>query len=115
LKEQVVVLQNRIDSLIQVMNEKQRPVVSQKQKKAKSNNKGKNTSSSLTSESNNNNQKNYNWETTQTNTIPTYKPKKESQAYEVRVGAICCDGSRSYATGRGACSHHGGVCKWLYK
>lgn len=24
----------------------------------------------------------------------------------------CCDGSTSYATGRGACSHHGGVCDW---
>lgn len=33
----------------------------------------------------------------------------------IRVGAICCDGTRSYATGRGACSHHGGVCEWLYK
>lgn len=32
-----------------------------------------------------------------------------------RVGAICCDGTRSYATGRGACSHHGGVCQWLYE
>lgn len=24
----------------------------------------------------------------------------------------CCDGSISYARGRGACSHHGGVCDW---
>ncbi|MFN8355259.1 MAG: hypothetical protein U0Y10_12465 [Spirosomataceae bacterium] len=32
-----------------------------------------------------------------------------------RVGAICCDGTRSDATGRGACSHHGGVCQWLYE
>jgi len=24
----------------------------------------------------------------------------------------CCDGSTSSATGRGACSHHGGVCNW---
>jgi hypothetical protein len=30
-----------------------------------------------------------------------------------RVGAICRDGNRSYATGRGACSHHGGVDYWL--
>ncbi len=30
-----------------------------------------------------------------------------------RVGAICRDGDRSYATGRGACSHHGGVDYWL--
>jgi tetratricopeptide (TPR) repeat protein len=25
---------------------------------------------------------------------------------------LCCDGSTSGATGRGACSHHGGVCDW---
>lgn len=31
-----------------------------------------------------------------------------------RVGAICRDGSRSSATGRGACSWHGGVAYWLY-
>ncbi len=29
-----------------------------------------------------------------------------------RVGAKCCDGSNSKATGRGACSHHGGVKYW---
>lgn len=28
-------------------------------------------------------------------------------------GAICEDGSRSYSTGRGTCSHHGGVAQWL--
>ena len=32
-----------------------------------------------------------------------------------RVGAICNDGSRSYATGQGACSHHGGVDYWIYE
>lgn len=31
-----------------------------------------------------------------------------------RVGAVCRDGSHSSATGRGACSHHGGVAYWLY-
>jgi hypothetical protein len=31
-----------------------------------------------------------------------------------RIGAICRDGTRSYATGRGACSWHGGVDHWLY-
>jgi len=31
-----------------------------------------------------------------------------------RVGAICNDGWQSSATGRGACSHHGGVNCWLY-
>lgn len=30
-----------------------------------------------------------------------------------RTGAICKDGSRSSATGKGACSHHGGVSYWL--
>lgn len=24
----------------------------------------------------------------------------------------CCDGSTSYSSGRGTCSHHGGVCNW---
>lgn len=32
---------------------------------------------------------------------------------EIRTGAICNDGSQSTATGRGACSHHGGVNYWL--
>ena len=32
-----------------------------------------------------------------------------------RVGANCCDGTTSGATGRGACSRHGGVCQWLTK
>jgi hypothetical protein len=31
-----------------------------------------------------------------------------------RIGAICCDGWHSNATGRGACSHHGGVDHWIY-
>ena len=31
-----------------------------------------------------------------------------------RIGAICRDGWRSSATGRGACSHHGGVAQWLH-
>jgi hypothetical protein len=31
-----------------------------------------------------------------------------------RIGAICNDGTRSTATGRGACSHHGGVREWIY-
>ena len=32
-----------------------------------------------------------------------------------RVGAVCNDGSRSSATGSGACSHHGGVDYWIYE
>lgn len=31
-----------------------------------------------------------------------------------RIGAICSDGWHSFSTGRGACSHHGGVDHWLY-
>lgn len=39
---------------------------------------------------------------------------KINPARKVIVGYItrCCDGSTSYARGRGACSHHGGVCNW---
>ena len=33
--------------------------------------------------------------------------------YSIRTGAKCRDGSTSSATGRGACSHHGGVSYWL--
>lgn len=38
---------------------------------------------------------------------------KLTEFMEVRVGAICNDGSRSSSTGRGTCSHHGGVNTWL--
>ena len=31
-----------------------------------------------------------------------------------RTGAVCKDGTLESATGRGACSHHGGVHHWLY-
>jgi len=41
------------------------------------------------------------------------KPTIQTKKYRTRVGAICRDGTRSYATGRGACSHHGGVSRWL--
>lgn len=34
--------------------------------------------------------------------------KKRVSYYETR----CCDGTTSNARGRGACSHHGGVCNW---
>ncbi len=36
-------------------------------------------------------------------------PERKRIAYYV---TRCCDGSTSNATGRGACSHHGGVCNW---
>ncbi len=32
-----------------------------------------------------------------------------------RIGALCRDGSRSGATGRGACSWHGGVAEWRHE
>ena len=38
---------------------------------------------------------------------------KESCGFP-RTGATCRDGSSSSATGRGACSHHGGVAEWTY-
>jgi hypothetical protein len=38
----------------------------------------------------------------------------EASKYKYRIGAICNDGWRSGATGRGACSHHGGVREWIY-
>src|ERR1700726_2981128 len=31
-----------------------------------------------------------------------------------RIGALCNDNTTSKATGRGACSHHGGVSCWQY-
>lgn len=34
--------------------------------------------------------------------------RKKIVGYET----LCCDGSTSSARGRGACSHHGGVCDW---
>lgn len=39
---------------------------------------------------------------------------KQEVKNSYRIGAICRDGTRSYATGRGACSWHGGVAYWLY-
>ncbi|MBR3157420.1 G5 domain-containing protein [Candidatus Saccharibacteria bacterium] len=46
----------------------------------------------------------------------TYAPRTTTRAPQssgYRTGAICRDGWRSSATGRGACSHHGGVSQWL--
>ena len=39
--------------------------------------------------------------------------KKARKTKEYRIGAICSDGWESSATGRGACSWHGGVKEWL--
>jgi hypothetical protein len=41
--------------------------------------------------------------------------KKSSKTEKHRIGAICSDGTNSSATGRGACSWHGGVEEWLYE
>uniref|UniRef100_A0A914YX33 Uncharacterized protein n=1 Tax=Panagrolaimus superbus TaxID=310955 RepID=A0A914YX33_9BILA len=42
---------------------------------------------------------------------PRFKPPPPRRE---RIGAICMDGWRSSSTGRGTCSHHGGVREWLY-
>lgn len=39
----------------------------------------------------------------------------EKSKYKYRVGAVCRDGTHSSSTGRGTCSHHGGVEKWIYQ
>lgn len=46
----------------------------------------------------------------------SYSPQSQidSSSDSYRIGAICNDGWRSTATGRGACSWHGGVSYWLY-
>lgn len=40
-----------------------------------------------------------------------YRPTVNT--YNGRTGAICRDGWQSSATGRGACSHHGGALYWI--
>lgn len=47
-------------------------------------------------------------------TQSTSSSQNSSTISNVRTGATCNDGSHSDATGRGACSHHGGVAYWLY-
>lgn len=86
-----------------------------------------------TKNSNNNKSSNnsnyYNSYKTQQNYYPAYDSNSQSNYesdneyddYEnstvgkVRVGAICNDGTRSYSTGSGTCSHHGGVNYWIYE
>lgn len=56
--------------------------------------------------------------TTRATAAPAPQPKAKTQPPPVRTstrrcGAICKDGSRSSATGRGACSRHGGVSRWV--
>lgn len=33
----------------------------------------------------------------------------------IKIGAVCGDGTTSGSTGKGACSHHGGVSSWIYR
>ncbi len=47
--------------------------------------------------------------------MANYLHEKSKRKNEYRIGAICRDGSSSYATGSGACSWHGGVDEWLYE
>lgn len=57
----------------------------------------------------NNNENNYNQQN-------YYYPNQNLNIKtKVRVGAVCNDGTYSNATGRGACSHHGGVAYWVYE
>jgi len=46
---------------------------------------------------------------------PNVINNQQTNKNHIRVGCICRDGSHSNATGRGACSHHGGVDHWLYE
>jgi hypothetical protein len=46
------------------------------------------------------------------NNINAETSVKVVNVYVHRVGCKCCDGRNSSATGRGACSHHGGVRYW---
>ena len=115
LKEQVNALESKVDSLLQALNKKETLPVKSKQKKRKNISESKTENLSSTNTNTDNNTAKYKQQHTKTNLRPAYTPKKETQTYQGRVGAICCDGTRSYATGRGACSHHGGVCRWLYQ
>ena len=55
---------------------------------------------------------------TEVTIVGTREEEPETEYYAednyTRSGAICNDGSYSSATGRGACSWHGGVAQWQY-
>lgn len=40
--------------------------------------------------------------------------KQTLKAPQRKIGAVCKDGTTTKVTGRGACSKHGGVSRWLY-
>ena len=48
------------------------------------------------------------------NLTPQQPTTSNTQKNKVIVGAVCKDGTRSTATGSGACSYHGGVSYWIY-
>ncbi|HUC83319.1 MAG TPA: hypothetical protein VMR70_20580 [Flavisolibacter sp.] len=109
LRQQVQTLQARVDSLVVALTKKETKMGPHSTTaKKKSRRVSAKTALPLASSVN------HNWQSTSTNT-PSYPRSREQQTYAVRTGAICCDGTRSYATGRGACSHHGGVREWLYE
>jgi hypothetical protein len=114
LPDRLNAIEARMDSLISVIKEREPLKKTSPRKAIKAKKKSKSTDSylSIPAESNKSEQT---WKSVNNQTTPTYQPVKEKEVYKVRVGAICCDGSRSNATGRGACSHHGGVCEWLYQ
>lgn len=43
----------------------------------------------------------------------SYAQELTQQSTHGRTGAVCRDGWVSSSTGRGTCSHHGGVARWL--
>ena len=115
LQERVNNLQGKLDSLIQALGAKKRV---QKNITGKSKKKNSGTAAVSSQQINDPTQQpaaadnNFTREIASPKKAPTPKPQR---TYTTRVGAICCDGTRSSATGRGACSHHGGVCEWLYQ
>ena len=44
----------------------------------------------------------------------SYDEEEEEYYYDSDYSARCWDGTYSYSTGRGTCSHHDGVAEWLY-
>jgi endonuclease YncB( thermonuclease family) len=47
-------------------------------------------------------------------TLAPFVPSDNGSSGFYRIGALCVDGTSSGATGRGACSWHGGVSCWKY-
>lgn len=116
LQQKVDALQSRMDSLEKVLVPKV-AVNSAKQTSTKKGRKRKNANANqgqgiVSAETSNTGDT---WQQERATPTPVYQKKKAQEVYNIRTGAVCCDGSHSNATGRGACSHHGGVCQWLYQ